>query len=262
MAAPIDAPVFGSDICLCGSLAGTLCPSEALADLLVEARENYAWPRAETAAASQQRIVDLETETRRRIVRLDAENAHWIVQQVSRWGRNKPKAQRVIDDAPPEQKSELASLITQLLGPDSTRSALHALTKQPGVGLVMATKIYRFCCPDIGAAVDRHSSYFFNSLQIRGEGRRSRPCTQFKRQWENGKRRTSRLAVYYETGCSFNLNEYLAAYLPLIRKIADLLNAKRGGFVCAASRVRKLWRTADVEMAAYYWWSKNITQYR
>lgn len=260
MAPPLDAPAFDSHTYLCISLAEMLCSSEALADLLVDARENYTW--RETTAASQQKIIDLETETERRIRRLDAENAHWIVQKVSSWGGNYARAQSVIAAAPPAQKSRLASLIGKLLDPESARSALNELTKQPGVGLVMATKIYRFCCPGRGAAVDRHSSYFFNSLQVRGEGGESRPCTRFKREWASGKHRTSRLAIYSEATCSMNLNEYLATYLPLLGRIAGLLNVKRRGFVCAASRVTKLWRPADVEMAAYYWRSQNITQYR
>jgi hypothetical protein len=257
MATPTDAPVFGSEVWLCGPFAKPRRLSEALADLLVVARESYAWPTTEKPAISQQRIIDLETETHRRIVQLDSANAHWIVQAVSRWGGNNASAQSVIANAPPARRSELAGLVGQLLNPDSVRGALEGLAKQPGIGLVMATKIYRFCDPHVGAALDRHSSYFFNSLQIRDDDGGTRPCTRFKREWANGKHRTSRLASYSMAGCFLNLNEYLATYLPLLRTVATLLNAQRGGFVCAASRTTKSWYAADVEMAAYYWWSRS-----
>ncbi len=64
--------------------------------------------------------------------------------------------------------------------------ALRALAKQPGLSLVMASKVYRFCCPDVRAAVDRHSSYFFNSLPLQAEGGPVGNCTRFKREWANG----------------------------------------------------------------------------
>jgi len=81
-------------------------------------------------------------------------------------------------------------MIGWLLTSGSTEHALRELTKQPGLGLVMASKIYRFCSPHIGAAVDRHSSYFFNSYLCvaRTERRESVLDSTGSGQTENTKR--------------------------------------------------------------------------
>jgi hypothetical protein len=225
-----------------------------LADLLLEAREQYVW-NARTAKESQKDIIRLENETARRLASLDGENARWIVQEVSRWGGNNERAIRAVASGSAEQNRKLAELISRLLTPASIKDTLRELTKQPGLRLVMASKIYRFCCPQAGAAVDRHSSYFFNSLAMQDETGQLRVSTQFKREWTNGKHRTSRLAIYTDSNCDANLNEFSITYIPLLRAIADALNSKRGGFLCAASGARRPWRATDVEMAAYFWWS-------
>jgi hypothetical protein len=230
--------------------------SDPLGDLLSEAREQYVWG-AKAVSESQEIIVRLESETARRLAGLHGDNAQWIIQEVSRWGGNNEKAIRTIASASLEQKQTIAELIGRLLTPGSTEQALCALTKQPGLGLVMASKIYRFCRPQVGAAVDRHSSYFFNSLTVDDETGRLRVCTRFTREWANGKHKASRLAVYTDSRRDANLNEYCATYLPLIGAIADALNSQRGGFLCATSRARRPWRPADVEMAAYFWWSQR-----
>ena len=225
--------------------------------MLVKARNSYAWPMGATAADSQRRILDLETETCRRVINLDSEKAHWIVQQVSSWGGNKPPAQQDLESATHNQKEELATAIRRLLRPGSARSALDALSQQPGLRLVMATKIYRFCAPQVAAAVDRHCSYFFNSLCVKEADGRLTKCTQFKRQWSTSKHKVSRLDVYSIKGHEANLDEYIDTYLPVLTAIAEILNAQRVGYLCAVSCEKQQWRPADVEMAAYHWWSRN-----
>jgi hypothetical protein len=212
---------------------------DRLVYLLSEAREQYVWG-AEAASESQKIIVRLESETAHRLADLHSDNAQWIIQEVSRWGGNNETAIRTIASASQEQKRTFARLIGQLLTPGSTEHALRALTEQPGLGLVMASKIYRFCCPQVGAAVDRHSSYFFNSLSVHDETGKLRVCARFRREWANGKGRTSRLAVYTDSKRDANLREYCAAYLPLLKAIADALNSQKDGFLCATSGARTL----------------------
>lgn len=207
MSQPNDAPAFSTELCLIESVPEALRVSNRLADLLSEARTQYAWG-AESASKSQKIIAKLENETARRLADLHGDNAQWIVQEVSRWGGNNRNAIRAIADASPEQKQTFAELIGWLLIPSSTERALRELTKQPGLGLVMASKIYRFCCPHVGAAVDRHSSYFFNSLSARDETGKLRPCSQFMREWANGRHRASRLAAYADSKLGVNLKEY------------------------------------------------------
>ena len=155
------------------------------------------------------------------------------------------------------RKKQFSSLISNLLSPNATKSALHGLTDQPGIDVVMATKIYRFCVPNAGAAIDRHCSYFFNSLQNKGVPGPPSACTNFRREWATGKHRTSRLATFSKAGREWNLNEHFDSYLPLLSTISDALNQATGGFECAASHCRKTWRAADVEMAANQWWSRH-----
>lgn len=223
--------------------------------MLVEARSRYAWQAS--PAESQRRILDLETETCRRVINLDSDKAHWIVERVSFWGGNKPRAQQDLASATRNQKEDFAAAIRGLLRPGSARGALDALSRQPGLRLVMATKIYRFCAPQVAAAVDRHCSYFFNSLCVREADGRLRKCTQFSREWATGKHNTSRLAAFTNKGHETNLSEYTDNYLPVLAAIAEYLNAQGVGYLCAASCETKQWRSADVEMAAYHWWSCN-----
>ena len=237
MAPPVDAPAYHSAIYLVQLPHEGWGISDKLAGLLNDEREHYKW-NATTAAVSQRNIIELETEIARRIEHLDAGEAGWIVREVSRWGGNNQKALHTLASASSEQNYTFARLIKQLLSPTSATDALRALTKQPGLSLVMASKIYRFCCPDVGAAVDRHSSYFFNSLPLQAEGGLVSACTRFRRAWANGQHRTSRLAT-----------------------VAQLLNS-RSGFLCAATKAKKRWRPADVEMASYSWWSREVDQYR
>jgi hypothetical protein len=141
----------------------------------------------------------------------------------------------------------MVGAIRALFDPKTLSLGLDQLCGIPGLRLVMATKIYRFCCPEIGAAVDRHASYFFNSLK----------ATSFQREWSTGKRSTSRLAIYGAGNSKRNRNEYLDVYLPLLKQIADYLNRLGFTYKCATTEKSKVWRPADVEMAAYYWWACN-----
>jgi hypothetical protein len=65
------------------------------------------------------------------------------------------------------------------------------------------------------------------------------------------------MATFSKTVREWNLDQYLDCYLPLLAAIAGSLNSTLGGFPCAVSANRKAWRPADVEMAAYEWWSRN-----
>lgn len=261
MGMPIAAPAFRAKIHFVATDVRTLAPSDGLADLLSAAREQYVW-KGKTAKESQAKIMWLEHETACRLANLDGANARWICLNVSEWGGNNDRALGALANGTSEQTCRLTKLISQLLMNTSIKDTLRELAKQPGLNLVMASKIYRFCSPQTGAALDRHSSYFFNSLPMQGEAGSLRPCTQFARQWANGKHRTSRLDIYSSSSKhEANLNEYCDTYLLLLRKLADALNTNRGGFRCAASGERRAWRPADVEMGAYFWWSRNVPQY-
>ena len=135
--------------------------------------------------------------------------------------------------------------------------SLDTLSGLPGLRLVVATKVYRFCCPNWGAAVDRHASYFFNSLQITGLDGVRQPSTKFKREWSKGKHTTSRLAIYQSYSHKENLNQFIEQYLPLLHGISESLNSDGITYTCKATNMQKSWRPCDIEMAAYYWWAKN-----
>jgi hypothetical protein len=135
----------------------------------------------------------------------------------------------------------------------TVRHGLDSLSGLPGISLVIASKIYRFCYPRVGAAIDRHASYFFNSLPIVGQG----PSTHFTREWANGAHRGSRLAIYSAAGFAANSSEYVQTYLPTLAGLATALNMAGHQYQCAATGLMKTWTPADVEMASYYWWALN-----
>lgn len=260
MPPPVDAPVFDSSLHLDQLPRNGSGVSDKLAVLLSVERESYTW-NATSAALSQGNILQLEAEVAWRIEHLDAPNAGWIVREVSYWGGNNRKAIDTLGSSSAEQNGKFGRLIKQLMTPASAQDALRMLAKQPGLSLVMASKVYRFCCPDVGAAVDRHSSYFFNSLPVQAESGPVGTCTRFKREWADGQHRASRLATFTDSNCEVNLNEYCGKYLPALATIAEELNSQSGGYLCAATRAQKKWRPADIEMAAYSWWSRQ-SQYR
>lgn len=257
MPAPNDALVFKSGVQILASDGERMRVSDGLAELLVQAREAYAWPKERTSKESRKRVAELELRVEGLAAHLNSRNAQLILGEVSDWGGNNARAQEAISSASPARCREFERTITELCHTSQRRSALRGLADQPGIDLVMATKVYRFCVPNVGAAVDRHCSYFFNSLLDRRVPSALTGCTQFRRQWADGKHRSTRLATYTQSGREWNLDCYLSAYLPLLAGIADSLNRTVGGLLCAATDVRRSWRPADVEMAAYQWWSRN-----
>jgi hypothetical protein len=150
----------------------------------------------------------------------------------------------------------MQAAISCLINPAHERTGIDALCALPGISLVIASKIFRFCSPNHGAAVDRHASYFFNSLQIVGGG----AATHFNREWANGRHTTSRLAIYNQPSYKHNKAEYFLNYLPTLACIAQAMNAIPALYTCAAQNIQMNWTPADIEMAAYYWWATNGTR--
>jgi hypothetical protein len=238
---------------------GPLLLSDALVQLLVAARSNYEWPAGTGAAQSQQIILDLEANVDQRMQALDDESAHAIVSQVSEWAGNNAKAHTAIVQAAHNDRAKMHKALFLFTAPNDPAKAINKLSGLPGISLVIASKIFRFCCPAVGAAVDRHTSYFFNSLEvISPEGCRDR-STEFRREWSNGPDTTSRLAIYPKASYNYtrNRDECVTVYLPLLRSTASALNAIPAPYQCAVTGEQKNWRPTDVEMAAYYWGSGN-----
>lgn len=222
---------------------GSLSISPALVQLLVAARCAYDWPAGNGAAQSQQTILDLEADVAGLMLGLNEENAHHIVTSVSEWAGNNAPAHNAIVQATPDVQVEMLNSLQLFNAPDCPANAIDTLCGLPGIRLVIASKIFRFCCPAVGTAVDRHTSYFFNSLKI----------TNFRREWSNRQQSSSRLAIYTSASYTHNRNEFINVYLPLLDSIANTLNAIPAPYHCAATRGQKKWRPTDVEMAAYYW---------
>lgn len=238
----------------------TLSVSDKFIELIVASRSNYDWPKDTGVAESQKTIIDLETKVANWLVRLDSTNAHAIVREVSNWGGNNKESQAAIDAATPATQALMINAIRQILIATVLRNGLDKLSELPGLRLVMATKVYRFCCPNIGAAVDRHASYFLNSLEVVRPNGTRRKAANFRREWANGRHTKSRLAIYNDTYHRTNRDEYLDVYLPLLAKIAESLNRLGVTYTCAATNQSKTWRPVDVEMATYYWWACNGTR--
>lgn len=222
-------------------------------NLLVTARSTYDWPAGTGSAASQITILNLEAAVNGYLMALNAANAHAITVQVSAWAGNNANAHAQIVGATPAQQAQMQAAVSDLITPGRECVGIDALCTLPGISMVIASKIYRFCAPTRGAAVDRHASYFFNSLQVAGGGN----ATRFAREWANGRHTTSRLAIYTLSGYVHNKAEYFSTYLPTITCIAQVLNAIPALYVCAARNAPMNWTPADVEMAAYYWWANN-----
>jgi hypothetical protein len=170
---------------------------------------------------------------------------------VSSWAGNNLRSQVRIWNATAAEKRAMLSAIEICITPNRSRDGVDALARLPGLGLVIASKIYRFLKPWEGAAVDRHASYFFNSLSMSGSG------TAFVREWSNRARSGSRLAAYTASRYRRNLSEYFDVYLPLLERIANVMNHTKKAFQCPVTQQQQDWTPADVEMAAYYWWARN-----
>ena len=257
MPAPNDTNDLPEGVELIRNFGGCLQPSSALVDLLVHARNTYDWPSGTGAHQSQQTILNLEATVAHLLNKLTPSAAHAIVEQVSNWAGNNARSHAVIEDAQHSTKVQMQGAINLLLGASGAPgNGLNALSALPGVSLVIATKIYRFCLPQAGAAVDRHASYFFNSLNIVAPHQQPTKATQFLREWTNRRRTTTRLAIYSPARYTHNRNEFTNSYLPLLSQIAGVLNAlPPAPYTCAATGQPQRWRPADIEMAAYYWWA-------
>jgi hypothetical protein len=254
MPAPNDFPCFPVGVSITPIAGGQYTLSQALVDLLINARNGYDWPQRTGAANSQQTIINLMATVHAHLFpALTLNDAHAIAIAVSQWAGNNANSHQAICQATPAQKNQMQAAITCLITPGQECTGIDRLCTLPGISLVIASKIFRFCSPQHGAAVDRHASYFFNSLQVIGQGN----VSQFARQWANGRHTTSRLAIYNQAGYMRNKAEYFTSYLPILSSIAQAMNAIPAQYTCMATNHQMNWTSADVEMAAYYWWALN-----
>lgn len=253
MPPPNDAPSLPAGTVLTRGANGQCSPSQLLINLLLQARNGYDWPAGTGAAQSQQTILNLEAKVHAHLANLTPANAHAIVAEVSLWAGNNANSNAQIVGALHVQQAQMQMAISCLVNPGQECVGIDALCALPGINLVIASKIFRFCSPNQGAAVDRHASYFFNSLQVVG----GHAGTHFVREWSNGHHTTSRLAIYNQANYVKNKTEYFLAYLPILSCIAQAMNANAATYTCAAQNIQINWRPADVEMAAYFWWATN-----
>jgi hypothetical protein len=236
---------------------GQIGLSPALVTLLIDARNGYDWPAGTGAAESQQTVIDLEADVAAFVNRLNPESAHAIIQRVSDWAGNNKKAHGAIVNATADSKVKMMNALNLLSDPAQIPEGLDALSGIPGINLVIASKVYRFCCPQTAAAVDRHASYFFNSLDIVSLDQGRAKATHFKREWSTGSHTYSRLATFTPGYYKRNRQEFTEVYLPLLVCVRDEMNNLHAQYTCAASGELRNWRPTDVEMAAYCWWASN-----
>ena len=248
-----DPEAFPGNTQILVSPQGEFIPSTSLVDVFVQGREAYQW--RDSPSSSQQRVIDVEQEVSNLVTDLTPERARKIVSVVLRWEGINGNSQGIIDDAGPDICVEMKSCIRSLAC--ATAGSLNRLSQLPGLTLVKASRIYRFCCPDNGASLDGHSSYFFNSVPIRSCSARSGFATEFRREWATEKRTTSRLAIDRPNLYRKNLTEYVQVYLPLLTRLAQFLNEHKVTYSCAATGQQKPWRPIDVQMAGHQWWSEN-----
>jgi hypothetical protein len=253
MPLPNDAPSFPAGVMMTLAANGQYAPSQPLVDLLLQARNDYDWPTGTGAVQSQQTIINLEAAVNAHLLNLSHANAHAIAVAVSQWASNNANSHAQIVGATLAQQNQIQAAIACLVNPGLECAGIDALCALPGISLVIASKIFRFCSPNQGAAVDRHASYFFNSLRVNGVGN----ATHFVREWANGRHTTSRLAIYNQTNYAHNKAEYFTAYLPILSSIAQAMNTIPVLYTCAAINRQMNWTLADVEMAAYFWWASH-----
>lgn len=226
-----------------------------LVDLLVHERGAYDWPADTGAAHSQRTVLNLEASVAGLLGALTPTTAHAIVEQVSSWAGNNAVSHGTIVSATQATKIQMQNAIALLCASGVLAPGLDALSGLAGVSLVMASKIYRFCVPKQGAAVDRHASYFFNSLDVIYPNQPRTTATRFLREWTNARHASTRLGTFTTARYSQNRQEFTGTYLPLLSAIAAELNMLHRPYTCAATGKPQGWRPADVEMAAYYWWA-------
>ena len=235
---------------------GKFTLSDKLASLLLHARSNYDWPNGTGALQSQERVIHTLTQVRILLRNLDSDSAYSIVVKVSRWAGNNDKAQRALETADSVSKQKILEAILNFFSEKDPSVGLRLLCNLKGISLVIASKIYRFVLPREGAAVDRHASYFTNSLRI-SEDAKLNFGTNFRREWSNGRHVTSRLAIYNSRVFEHNFSEYLENYLLLLKRMADSLNSTGKLYQCMLTKKEEKWTPADIEMAAYFWWAKH-----
>lgn len=223
-----------------------------LAELLKNARESYVWP------GGVDRIAALEQHAQEQLAIGTAEALHSILYPVADWGGARQPALDSIAEYDEERKLHAALRIRAMHQGGNLQQALLGLCSLPGIGFVIASKIYRFVRPDVGAAVDRHASYFFNSLQLRRlDNRPAGLATEFRREWATGAHTTSRMAVYQPDTLQHTAQHYCARYLPILASTAAALNRQGIRYHCVQTGQRLEWRPADVDMAAFSWWKDN-----
>ena len=214
-------------------------------------------PTRQAFTDSQQTTLTRETDVARWMQALTVENAHRIVTKVSKWAGN--RRHNAVVQGTPIVKEKIYKALLLFNAPDGPAKAIDALANLAGISLVVASKIFRFCRPTVGAAVDRHTSYLFNSLEfVNPEGRRD-SATNFRREWAKGPDTTSRLAIYPKASHTYtrNRHEFVTVYLPMLRAMASALDAIPAPYHCAATGEQKKRRPTDVEMAAYYYGAGN-----
>ncbi len=232
--------------------------SEELSQLLLEAREGYAWPLGKSPLDSQRDIIQLEEYVSQKMQTLSMSDAQDIVLSVSEWAGIHGKVFPHFKSLHHEFQNLLHEHIKKFRKPTRVRpiDGIYGLNAFPGIGLSLATKVCRFCLPSFGAGIDRHSSYFFNSLRDKnGEA-----VVAFGREWVNNEKSSSRLAIENTRDWANNPVEYTLYYLPLLRIISKHLNSRKFHYKCAATGESRQWRPCDVEMAADFWWAQNGTQ--
>jgi len=246
MPAPNRSPSLPSGISITIENGGGISASAKLVDLLFASRSGYEWPQGAGLFAAQQTIITLEVAVSSHIC---TGNFHQIAIDVSDWAGNNAAAHARIVGASAATQTSISTAIHNLSVNPGV--GLNALCSIPGISLVIASKIFRFVQPNTGAAIDRHASYFVNSLLVtNGE-----MATSFAREWANSARTSSRLAIYNPDTLLTNTNEYLEKYLPLLSGLANYLNARGRPYMCAVTKTAKEWRPADIEMAMYHWWA-------
>ena len=233
------------------SLGDALVVSPELGELLVQSRNAYAWrgsPRE-----SQKRMLALTGDAARAMAALNATTLHQLVARIAKWDSGRTDA--AIAGWTTDQREQARAALVELHGGRNVRKWLLELDALPGLDLVLATKIYRFIAPAIGAAGDRHSTYFANSLAVHDDDGPLTEATDFRREWASGSHAASRWAIYGDKEAE--ADEYAERYLPLLAGIANALNASGRPHTCAARGVAVEWLPADVEMAMAFWWAKH-----
>jgi hypothetical protein len=110
----------------------------------------------------------------------------------------------------------MCTAVVQLGNPGGLAAGLDQILSLPGVELVVTTKIFRFCGPQHGAAVDRQASYFFNSLDIVDSVGAGSIVTRFVENSGNGRRTAPRSATHTASRDRFNRLEFIQTFLPLL----------------------------------------------